>query len=79
MGDMLVKKGDVATAIKIYDNAKLAKNYAAWPYRQLLENRIKQAKENVSHFQQNLISTPDRTILFNSGYGCMVCHQAQKF
>ncbi|KTD19119.1 Uncharacterised protein [Legionella lansingensis] len=74
MGDMLVKAGDWQTGIKIYQNAKLAKNYSSWPYRQLLEAKIKNAKENVGNFQKDL-PNPDKTIMFNSGYGCVICHQ----
>lgn len=75
MGDMLVKSGDVQTAVIIYKNATLARNYHAWPYRNRLEQRIKNAKENVRYYQQDS-HYPDHTILFNSGYGCVACHQA---
>lgn len=74
MGDMLVKSGDWQTAIKIYNNAKLSKNYHQWPYRQMLEKRILNAKANVQYFNQQSISA-DRAIMFNSGHGCMACHQ----
>lgn len=74
MGDMLVKAGDWQTGIKIYQNAKLAKNYSSWPYRQMLEKRILNAKANVANFQKDH-SDPDKVILFNSGYGCVACHQ----
>lgn len=77
MGDMLVKNGDWQTAIKIYKNAQLEKNYSRWPYRQMLEKRIAHAKENVNAFQQDQFISADKTILFNSGRGCMICHQAQ--
>lgn len=79
MGDMLVKQGNVQTAIKIYNNAKLARNYPSWPYRWLLENRIKQAQENVVAFNRpvanNQTVSPEKVVVFNSGYGCMMCHQ----
>jgi tetratricopeptide (TPR) repeat protein len=77
MGDMLVKKGDWQTAIKIYKNAQIGKGYAHWPYRNLLEKRIQNAKENVVYFNQENEHLPDRSILFNSGYGCAACHQSQ--
>ena len=67
MGDMLVKQGDWQTAIQIYNNAKLSKNYSVWPYRHLLEERIAKIKTH----------SPPPTLLFNSGYGCVVCHQAR--
>jgi hypothetical protein len=75
MGDMVVKAGDWTTGIILYKNAKLAKNYHTWPYRFLLESRIKHAKENVKEFRKNN-NTASRTILFNSGFGCVACHQA---
>ncbi|WP_019217834.1 hypothetical protein [Legionella tunisiensis] len=74
MGDMLVKAGDWQTAIKIYQNAKLAQNYPSWLYRQMLEKRILNAKANVVNFQKDN-PDPDKAILFNSGYGCVACHQ----
>ncbi|HEX4044528.1 MAG TPA: hypothetical protein VHZ76_02550 [Gammaproteobacteria bacterium] len=78
MGDMLVKSGDWQTAIKIYNNAKLSKTYMHWPYRQMLEDRIAHAKENVTAFNQPVsLTKPDfnNKLLFNSGYGCVACHQ----
>lgn len=77
MGDMLVKQGDWRTAIKIYKNAKLSKDYASWPYRTMLENHIKNAKTNVANFQTASAHSQSTTMLFNSGYGCVACHQAR--
>lgn len=74
MGDMLVKNGEWETAITIYKNAKLSRTYSSWPYRDLLEKRIANAKANVAFFQE-LHTLADKTILFNSGYGCVACHQ----
>lgn len=70
MGDMLVKTGDVQTAIVIYNNAKLSKTYSEWPYHEMLEKRIQEAQENVKRFQGE-----NAAVMFNSGYGCMACHQ----
>ncbi len=75
MGDMLVKSGDWQTGVKIYQTAKLSKNYAFWPYRTMLEKRIHNARENVTHFQRDTSQDEDKTIMFNSGYGCVACHQ----
>lgn len=77
MGDMLVKQGDWQTAIKIYNNAKLSKTYATWPYREMLDLRISHAKENVGYFNDPRVHARDKTIMFNSGYGCVVCHQVK--
>ena len=75
MGDMLVKSGDWQTAIMIYSNARLSKTYSAWPYRKMLEDRIRRAKANVSLFQKHNGTSPTNRIMFNSGYGCVACHQ----
>lgn len=75
MGDMLVKAGDWQTAIKIYKNAMLAKNYSTWPYRKMLEKRIANAQQNIKAFQQNSLTPPDKVLMFNSTYSCMACHQ----
>lgn len=75
MGDMLVKKGDWQTAIKIYNNAKLSKTYTAWPYRTMLERRIQNAEKNATYFQHKNGNTRDTKILFDSGNGCAACHQ----
>lgn len=74
MGDMLVKSGDSDTGVKIYKNAKLAKDYRSWPYKEMLEKRILNAKANEINFQHDS-TEPDKTIMFSSGYGCVVCHQ----
>lgn len=74
MGDMLVKAGDWQTGVLIYQNAKLADNYATWPYRNELEKKIKNAQANVKFFQETS-QPPERSIMFLSGYGCMACHE----
>jgi hypothetical protein len=38
LGNGLVKSGQVDVARIIYANARYAKNYATWPYRQVLES-----------------------------------------
>lgn len=74
MGDMLVKSGNWQTGIKIYKTAKLSKQYQSWPYRTLLESRIANAEGNVEKFRHEKLDK--RAVLFNSGYGCVACHQA---
>lgn len=75
MGDMLVKRGDWRTGIKIYNNAKLSKTYTTWPYRDMLEARIKNAEQNVANFRNPNLRGRDKNIMFSSGYGCVACHQ----
>lgn len=77
MGDMVVKSGDWALAQKVYANAKLMPEYATWKYREVLEERILHAQENVAEFN----ALPDATgriknpVMANSTFSCMACHQ----
>ena len=74
MGDMLVKSGDWKTAQKVYAIARLSRTYAVWPYRPVLEKRIRQAHQNVAVF--NAAGTGGRTgLMIRSAFACMACHQ----
>jgi hypothetical protein len=77
MGDMLVKQGDPATARRVYADAKLSKTYSSWPYRDVLEERITQAADNVVVFRKPPANAePRRTMMIHSAFACMGCHQA---
>lgn len=79
MGDMLVKKGETAVAVKVYAMAKLSKVYGAWPYKQILEDRIRDAAKNVGSFR---IKVPGDQMpqgpqmMFSTDYACMACHRS---
>lgn len=75
MGDMLVKSGDWKTAQKIYENSKLSANYSNWKFRDVLENRIKNAQNNVIYFNDVSNSKAEERIMFDSPFSCMACHQ----
>jgi hypothetical protein len=70
MGDMLVKSGAWQTAQKIYATAKLSREYSSWKFQAVLEDRIKQAQSNVA-----LFNAPEPTIMINTEFSCMACHQ----
>lgn len=74
MVDMLVKSGDWQTEQKIYANAKLSKEYASWKYQAVLEDRIKQAQDNVTLFNEPN-ETPKARIMINSEFSCTAYHQ----
>jgi hypothetical protein len=76
LGDMLVKDGQVATGVQVYAAARLADNYDRWPYRATLEQRIADAAENATRFNQDPPAA-GHAIMFESPYSCMGCHQAQ--
>ncbi|MCW5890323.1 MAG: hypothetical protein KIT14_07195 [bacterium] len=75
LGDMLVKDGQVATGVQVYEAARLAENYDSWPYREHLERRIVEAAENAARFDQEP-PDHDHAIMFRTTYSCMGCHQA---
>jgi hypothetical protein len=77
MGDMLVKAGDLQAARRIYENAKLSPTYSQWPYREVLEQRIRDAPDNVAAFRgtTGANSPPDKQIMIASPFACMACHQ----
>ena len=74
MGDMLVKDGQTATGVQIYEAARQVPGYDRWPYRDVLERRIVQAAENVEAFNR---PSSGRPIMVQSTYACAGCHQAR--
>ncbi len=75
LGDMLVKAGDLKAARRMYENAKLSKTYAQWPYRDLLEQRLAQLDENAVLFRKPTDEVPkERRMMFSSGANCSGCH-----
>lgn len=80
MGDALVKAGKVQAAIVAYKNAKLIPaSYASWPYKAILERNLANAQAFVEPFQAPVdpfVKPAYPTIMFNTEYSCMGCHQA---
>jgi hypothetical protein len=76
LGDMLVKAGDAAAAVKIYRNARHSPDYATWPYRHVLEDRMANAERYVETFRLPDPAPGAPTIMVRSRFACMACHQA---
>lgn len=74
-GDLLVKKGDVELARRMYANAKLSPDYGRWPYRELLEARVRDAEANVARFAAPAGDARHVPIGRASPIACVVCHQ----
>jgi hypothetical protein len=74
-GDMLVKAGDPGRAVKVYANARLAPEYARWPYRDVLEERIANAPQYVVAFQQDPPAARGPALMVRSRFACVGCHQ----
>lgn len=74
-GDMLVKNGQVDTARIMYRNAALAPEYATWPYRGVLEARLRDAAVNVVAFRAPAAAPGVPRIMLESRIACVGCHQ----
>jgi tetratricopeptide (TPR) repeat protein len=74
-GDMLVKAGQPDLAVTMYRNARHAREYAAWPYKAVLEGRIRDAASNVEAFRRAEPGPDSATLMVRSTFACMGCHQ----
>jgi len=74
-GDMLVKAGQPDTAAAMYQNARHAREFAAWPYRAVLEERIRAAATNVTAFRSSEPAPGTPTLMVRSPFACTGCHQ----
>lgn len=74
-GDMLVKAGRPETAVAMYRNAQRAREYPAWPYRTVLEARIRDAAGNVAAFRRTEPGPDSATLMARSTFACTGCHQ----
>jgi hypothetical protein len=75
MGDMIVKQGNPTTARLVYANARLSKTFQQWAFKDVLEDRIVQAEENVVPFRKPQPGEKTRTMMFMSTLACTGCHQ----
>lgn len=74
-GDMLVKSGQVGAARVMYRNATLVREYPTWPYRDVLEARLRDADANVAAFRAGASATGAPRIMLESRFACVGCHQ----
>lgn len=74
-GDMLVKAGDPDRAVMMYRNAQHAPDYATWPYKDVIEDRLRNAPRYVKVFRAARPDPGGPTIMVSSRFACMGCHQ----
>jgi hypothetical protein len=74
-GDMLVKAGEPERAVTMYHNARLTPDFAAWPFKDVLERRIAEAPRNVEAFRRPDPPPDGPTMMVRSRYSCVGCHQ----
>jgi uncharacterized protein YceK len=75
MGDMQVKSGDWQTGQKLYENAKLSPTYAQWRLSEVLEQRIRDAQQNVAAFNAKADAVNYKPLMAASSFSCVACHQ----
>jgi hypothetical protein len=74
-GDMLVKQGEVKAARRMYENAKLSRTFAKYPFRAVIDQRIADAEANVEYFRLPPDKQPKgHRTMFNSEMSCTGCH-----
>jgi hypothetical protein len=73
LGNGLVKAGDIDAARIIYANAKYAKNYTTWPYRQVLE-AIAASDLNARAALYADVDPSNDPPLGVANRGCVYCH-----
>jgi len=74
-GDMLVKNGQPELALTMYRNATYTPEYATWPYRKMLEDRMQNAAGNVEVFRKDASTRDEARIMVQTRFACMGCHQ----
>ncbi len=81
-GDMLVKNGDWKDAIDVYKLARFSAQYDSWEYKDILESRIINAKDNVALFRKEIPRSqkPEigKAMLSQTKISCRACHQMSK-
>lgn len=65
---MLVKAGRPETAVVMYRNARLAREFETWPYRAVLEARITSAATNVEAFRRAEPAPGAPTLMVRSAF-----------
>ena len=76
MGDMLVKSGDWRTGVRVYALAQGMDSYPKWAFREVLEERIANAEQNVTRFRRaEPEGASSARFMLGSGIACVACHQ----
>ncbi|MES1205820.1 MAG: hypothetical protein ABUS79_07765 [Pseudomonadota bacterium] len=73
-GDVLVKAGHPRAARIMYANARLEPSFATWPYRDVLEQRIRTADARADAFR-TLSADRWPEMMVSSRMACSGCHQ----
>ena len=77
-GDMYLKKGDISTAIRLYQNSLKAPAYESWSYKNLPVDRL----GNLAQFRERFVDDsgrilgedPNVSMAGQSSFYCVMCH-----
>jgi hypothetical protein len=76
-GDMVLKTGDVETARKLYRVAQSSDDYASWPYREVLEERLASTEPAALGRPGAPRGESAPETMFDSRYNCLGCHRRE--
>src|SRR5690606_28578941 len=74
LGDLFLKGRRKDVAKVMYRNAQLTPGYANWPYRGVLEERLKNLERNAKTFSDATLQN-DLSIMPGTDFSCRACHQ----
>jgi hypothetical protein len=77
IGDVLLKAGNMAGAKAMYENIKASPGFGTWPFRGLVEERLKEPEKFQKDFNimLNGLQKPSHNLMAIAGeYSCSICH-----
>jgi hypothetical protein len=80
-GELAMKAGDTALAKRLYEVTQSTPDYATWPRRHLLEDRLANLDAAAAAWDAKRADpeAPDPPFLLTSGHSCSVCHAVTEF
>jgi len=73
-GDLLVKTGDPELAKAVYLQARVSPGYDSWPFKALLEERVRTAQSRSAQFATPHDASAAPEMIGTSARSCAVCH-----
>lgn len=77
IGDVLLKAGNLAGAKAMYENIKASPGFSTWPFKGLVEERLKEPEKFQKDFNITLngLKRPTHNLMAIAGeYSCSICH-----
>jgi hypothetical protein len=77
IGDVLLKAGNIAGAKAMYENIKASPGFSTWPFKGMVEERLKEPEKFQKDFNITLngLKRPTHNLMAIAGeYSCSICH-----